>query len=64
MSVKLSDFKGDPQARHVYVIVFQEGQHLRKRLHRICDSFNGRRFELPDNGHGDKLSFRRKEEKI
>jgi vacuolar-type H+-ATPase subunit I/STV1 len=33
----------------VYVIVFQEGQHLRSRLTKICDSFMGRSVEIPHN---------------
>ncbi len=31
----------------VYIVVFQEGQQLRDRILRICDSFMGQRFDLP-----------------
>jgi V-type H+-transporting ATPase subunit a len=35
--------------RVVYVILFQEGAHVREKLLRICDSFLGQRFDIPAN---------------
>ena len=34
--------------RSVYIIVFWDGEHIRERIQKICDSFSGQRFELPD----------------
>lgn len=34
--------------RSVYIIVFWDGQHIRDRIQKICDSFSGQRYELPD----------------
>ena len=39
--------KADKRARTVYVIIFQEGPHIRERLLKICDSFMGKNFEIP-----------------
>lgn len=34
----------------MYIIVYQEGPNIRHKIERICDSFNGKRFELPELG--------------
>mmetsp|Transcript_13732 Transcript_13732/g.23419 ORF Transcript_13732/g.23419 Transcript_13732/m.23419 type:complete len:236 (+) Transcript_13732:376-1083(+) len=34
--------------RSVYIIVFWDGQHIRDRIQKICDSFSGQRYELPE----------------
>lgn len=34
-------------AKSVYIIVFWDGEHIKKRIERICDSFAGQRYELP-----------------
>mmetsp|Transcript_13733 Transcript_13733/g.23424 ORF Transcript_13733/g.23424 Transcript_13733/m.23424 type:complete len:191 (+) Transcript_13733:376-948(+) len=34
--------------RSVYIILFWDGQHIRDRIQKICDSFSGQRYELPD----------------
>ena len=44
----------------VYVLVFEEGAHFREKVNKICDSFQGKRYHLPDDGHGDKAAFKRK----
>lgn len=33
--------------KSVYIVVFQEGRQMRERIMRICDSFLGQRFEIP-----------------
>lgn len=38
---------GSAARRSVYVIMYWDGQHIRERIARICDSFSGQRFELP-----------------
>lgn len=34
--------------RSVYIIVFQTGPHIKEKIERICDSFTGQRYEIPD----------------
>ena len=34
----------------VYIVVFQDGRQIREKITRICDSFMGQRFELPQLG--------------
>ena len=34
-------------SRSVYIIVYWEGAHIKNKIERICDSFQGQRFELP-----------------
>jgi len=48
-SAGLQDYAGglDNRARTVYVIVFQDGQHVRDKLVKICDSFLGKNFDIP-----------------
>ena len=33
--------------RAVYIIMYWDGRHIRERISRICDSFQGERYELP-----------------
>lgn len=37
----------EAQKRSVYIIMYWAGDSVRDRIHRICDSFQGQRFELP-----------------
>ena len=34
----------------VYMVVYQDGPTIRDRVQKICDSFMGSRFEIPDLG--------------
>lgn len=42
----------------VYVILFQEGTHVREKLLRICDSFLGQRFDIPGNNDVGEIKRR------
>ena len=53
----LADFSGKTLKKCVYVLVFEEGTHLREKITKICDSFQGKRFHLPDDGHADMKAF-------
>ena len=35
-------------SRSVYIIMYWDGSHIRDRIQRICDTFSGQRFELPE----------------
>jgi hypothetical protein len=35
------------EKKTVYIIMYWAGDSVRDRIHRICDSFVGQRFELP-----------------
>lgn len=37
-----------PKCKSVYIVLFQEGRQLREKIIRICDSFMGQRFDLPE----------------
>lgn len=41
-------------------MAYEEGNHLREKIGKICDSFIANRFQLPSEGHGDKKAFQRK----
>lgn len=49
------DYFGKRQMKTVYVIIFQEGEFIREKIIRICDSFMGQRFEIPYGGFTGKL---------
>lgn len=36
------------EARSVYIIVYWEGPHIKQKIERICDSFQGQRYDLPE----------------
>ena len=39
--------QGGPR-RSVYIIMYWDGQTIRDRIEKICDSFSGQRFQLPE----------------
>lgn len=39
VEVPLKDFHGNPLEKAVYVVVFEEGMHLKDKVAKICDSF-------------------------
>lgn len=38
----------DAKPRSVYIITYYDGAHIREKIQRICDSFSGQRFNLPE----------------
>jgi hypothetical protein len=41
--------KDDPKlSKSVYIITYYDGQHTRDRIYKICDSFSGQRYSLPE----------------
>ena len=42
-----TDQNGSEQHKSVYIIIFQEGEIMRDRLTKLCDGFDGKRFDLP-----------------
>jgi hypothetical protein len=34
--------------KSVYIITFQDGQTIKDKITRICDSFTGQRYDLPE----------------
>ena len=38
----------DANRRSVYIIMYWDGRHISERISRICDSFSGERFQLPE----------------
>lgn len=41
--------------RSVYIIMYWDGQTIGTKIGRICDSFSGQRFELPDGEIGPEI---------
>lgn len=37
----------DNKAKSVYIIMYWAGAAIREKICRICDSFDGQRFDLP-----------------
>lgn len=42
------DDRGVITTRSVYIITFYDGTHTRDKIQRICDSFTGQRYNLPE----------------
>jgi len=40
----------------VYVVIFQDGSSIRDKILKICDSFMGERFEIPEGGIANKIN--------
>lgn len=38
----------DDSQKCVYIIAYWDGEFTKNKIHKICDSFNGQRFDLPD----------------
>lgn len=49
------DYLGRSYMKSVYIIIFQEGEFLRDRICKLCDSFMGNRYEIPSSGFTEKL---------
>ena len=45
-----ADFEQDKVQKVVYMVVYQDGAVIRDRVQKICDSFMGSRFEIPNLG--------------
>eukprot|EP00347_Sterkiella_histriomuscorum_P000740 403374687 len=63
-NIKLQDFSGQNIQKSVFVLVFEEGSHFVDKVQRICDSFQAKRYSLPEGGHTDHNAFKRKIQKI
>lgn len=53
------DYLNDEQIQHsrpraVYIVMYWAGATIREKIFRICDSFDGNRFELPHHSAVDK----------
>ena len=53
----IEDVDGGNTDRIVYVLIFQQGGYLRERIQRVCESFTGKTFGLPEDGQGDQECF-------
>lgn len=52
----MKDYYGFSIKKSVYVLVFKEGEVLREKLTRICQSFMGDTFEIPKANFNQKLT--------
>ena len=53
-----------PDVRSVYIIMFLDGQQIRERIKKICDSFQGERFDIPTEQADFANSLKRFEQTI
>ena len=49
------DFTGRKIHKAVFVVLFQEGDYMRKRITSAADSFLGQKFEIPTSGIAKKI---------
>jgi V-type H+-transporting ATPase subunit a len=56
----LRDYTGSfrVDTKTVYLIIFQEGSNVREKLTKICDSFDGEKFEIPRGGDIHEINRR------
>jgi V-type H+-transporting ATPase subunit a len=40
----------ESKPQSVYIITYYDGVNIREKLRRICDSFSGQRFDIPEHG--------------
>ena len=55
----IKDFDGGERQRLVYILVFQSVSYLRDRINKVCETFQGKIFTLPDDGQSGPQPFRR-----
>lgn len=51
----IKEYNGEVVDKDVYIITFQEGEALRLKLTRICESFNTDSFQLPTGDYHEKI---------
>ena len=49
-SFTIKDYDGNEKTKTVYVLVYQEGAQLQEKVTRVCQSFQGKIFTLPEDG--------------
>ena len=52
----IKDYYGNECQKSVYVVIFQDGSSVRDKILKICDSFMGERFEIPEGGISNKIN--------
>lgn len=58
-SFTIRDYDGNEKTKTAYVLIFQEGRWLREKITRVCQSFQGKIFQLPEEGQGGSLPFKK-----
>lgn len=51
----IKEYTGEVVDKDVYIITFQDGEILREKLTKICDSFTSEKFEIPTTSFEAKL---------
>lgn len=49
------DYVGRRYMKSTYIVIFQDGEFIRDRIIRICDSFMGERFDIPSTNFAESL---------
>ena len=53
----LKDFDGSVKTKTVYVLVYQQGALMHEKIMRVCQSFQGKIFALPEDGQNGPAPF-------
>ncbi|CAI2384126.1 unnamed protein product [Moneuplotes crassus] len=51
----IKDYDGKEIQKSVYVVIFQEGDTIKEKIVKICDSFLGEIFDIPTGGIQEKI---------
>ena len=49
-SFTVKDYDGNEKTKTAYVLIFNEGRYIREKITRVCQSFQGKIFPLPEEG--------------
>jgi hypothetical protein len=50
MGMTLKDYEGKKLDKSVFLLVFEDGQHSKERIEKICESFSSKTYHLPEEG--------------
>ncbi len=50
------------ERKSIYVVIYREGESLRNRIAKVCDSFSRERFEISDNSEAKEAEISRRME--
>ena len=53
----LREFDGTIKTKTVYVLIYQEGALMRDKITRVCNTFQGKIFTLPEDGQAGPQPF-------
>ena len=55
----MREFDGSLKTKTVYVLIYQEGALMKDKITRVCNTFQGKIFNLPEDGQAGPQPFMR-----